>query len=188
MWGGGGGRPLSRSSKAKKPKTSSFKEGEGTDDTGSSLAESVRIESASSSDPDSSEEEEGGNQQGPHRKHSHSAPPPPPCSLSRAPCSPPLKAQPRTSPLSNSPPMGGAGMGEGMSIGSTIIQSLNSCDHFEDPLSYALTLASEVVSDPSFDPLSWPKVTAAVVLNVHMAFWSIGIDSDVLPLLSLLVP
>ena len=69
-------RPLSQDHKAKKPKQSSSKEGEDTEDTGSSLAESVRIESASSShssEDSEDSEEEGVNHQGPHRKKSHSA-------------------------------------------------------------------------------------------------------------------
>ena len=41
--------------------------GDDTDSTGSSLAISVHMETASSSDSDSSDTEEGGNHQGPHR-------------------------------------------------------------------------------------------------------------------------
>ena len=43
------------------------------DDTVSSLAESVHMETASSSDSDSSDTEEMGNRQGPHSNNSHSA-------------------------------------------------------------------------------------------------------------------
>ena len=57
----------------KKPKTLSSKEREDTEDTRSSLADSVRIESASSLDLDSSEEEERENRQDPHGKNRHSA-------------------------------------------------------------------------------------------------------------------
>ena len=57
----------------KKPQKPLTKEDEDTEDAGSSLAESVRIESSSGSDLDSSEEGEGLNCQGPHRKNSHSS-------------------------------------------------------------------------------------------------------------------
>ena len=56
-------RPRNQKHKAHKPKKPSSKEGEDIDNTGSSLVESVHIESASSSDSDSSEEEERGNHQ-----------------------------------------------------------------------------------------------------------------------------
>ena len=80
LFGGRGGSsygdrdPGRENHKAKKPKTSSSKQGDDTADTGPvKPAKPVRIESASSSDLDSSEEEEGGNLQGPRRKNSHSA-------------------------------------------------------------------------------------------------------------------
>ena len=47
--------------------------GKDNNDAGSSSADSVRIQAASSSDIDSSEEEEGGNRQGPPERNSHSA-------------------------------------------------------------------------------------------------------------------
>ena len=66
-------RPLSQSHRVQKPKMSSSKEGADPEDTGSSLAESVCIESAARSDSDSSEEEDGGSHHGPPRTNSHSA-------------------------------------------------------------------------------------------------------------------
>ena len=54
-------RPRSQNCAAKKPsEKSSSKEGDDTDDTGSSLAESVHIETASTSNSDSSDKNEGG--------------------------------------------------------------------------------------------------------------------------------
>ena len=64
---------LTRDYEARKLKRSSSKDGEDTDETGSSLAEPVYIETGSGSDSDALDKEDGVTYQGLHRKNSHSA-------------------------------------------------------------------------------------------------------------------